>query len=64
MCHALHVRISRDLDVLRSDIIVFVEVTNLLGLAKQCGIENSVGPGTGGVPVLLARERHWMPLVP
>jgi hypothetical protein len=64
VCHTLDVRISRDFDVRCGDIIVFMEVTNLFGRVKQCGIKNAVGPGPGGVPVLLARERHGLPLVP
>jgi len=62
--HALDVRISRDFDVRYGDITVFMDVTNLYDRANTCCIEYSLGPGTGGVPVLLARERHWLPLVP
>lgn len=62
--HTLDVRISRDFEVPRGDITVFMEVTNVYDRSNPCCIEYSLGPGTGGVPTLLGRERHWLPLVP
>ena len=62
--HTLDVRVSRDFEVRRGDITVFMEVTNLYDRSNPCCIEYSLGPGTGGAPALLARERHWLPLVP
>ena len=57
---ALDVRISRDLPISRGDLTVYLEVGNVTNRANPCCTEFSLSEDAE----LLARERHWLPLVP
>jgi outer membrane receptor protein involved in Fe transport len=58
--HTLDVRVSRDFEISRGDLTVFLEVTNLYDRANACCIEYSLA--TDGS--LASRDKHWLPLVP
>ena len=58
--HSLDIRLSRDFDLERSDLTVFLEITNLYDRDNPCCTEYSVL--TDGS--LASRESHWLPLVP
>ena len=61
--HTLDIRISRDYTLQHGDLTVFMEVSNLYDRDNQCCTEYSVATNTLG-PELIAREGHWLPLVP
>jgi len=61
--HTLDVRVSREFDVRRGDLTVFLEVSNLYNRENPCCTEYSVTTGPSG-PVLVEKEAHWLPLVP
>jgi len=61
--HTLDVRISRDFTLRHGDLTVFLEVSNLYDRDNQCCTEYSIATNTLG-PELIAREAHWLPLVP
>jgi hypothetical protein len=61
--HTLDVRISRDITLQRGDLTFFLEISNLYNRDNPCCTEYSVETGTLG-PELIAREDHWLPLVP
>lgn len=61
--HTLDARVSRDFDIRRGELSVFLEVSNLYDRSNECCIEYSIVPGTAG-PLLKEREEHWLPLVP
>jgi len=62
--HTVDIRVSRDFDVRRGDLTVFLEVTNLYDRTNPCCTEYSLGSTAGGGPALLAHETQWLPLVP
>ena len=62
--HSLDARVSRDFDIRRGDLKVFVEVTNLYGRENDCCTEYSIGQDETGATVLESRTEHWLPLVP
>ena len=61
--HTLDVRVSREFDVRRGDLTVFLEVSNLYDRQNSCCTEYSMTTGTNG-PLLVAKEAHWLPLLP
>lgn len=46
------------------DLAAFLEVTNLYDRQNPCCTEYSLQPGPGGTTSLIAREAHWLPIVP
>ena len=58
--HTLDVRVSRDFTLRRGELTAFLEVSNLYDRKNPCCTEYSITSG----PTLLAREAHWLPLVP
>lgn len=62
--HSLDVRVSRDFDLSRGDLLVFMEVTNLFNDANPCCTEYSLDTSAGGAPRLVSRTTNWLPLVP
>ena len=62
--HTLDARISRDFTVKRGELTAFLEVTNLYNRANPCCTEYSLQPTTSGPDELVAREAHWLPVVP
>ena len=61
--HTLDARISREFDVRRGDLTVFLEVSNLYDRDNPCCTEYSVITTATG-PELVGKEAHWLPLVP
>lgn len=61
--HTLDARISREFDVRRGDLTVFLEVSNLYNRNNPCCTEYSVITTATG-PELAGKETHWLPLVP
>jgi outer membrane receptor protein involved in Fe transport len=61
--HTLDVRVSREFDVRRGDLTVFLEVSNLYDRENTCCTEYSVTPGPSG-PLLVEKEARWLPLLP
>ena len=62
--HTLDVRVSREIDVKRGDLTLFLEITNLYDRANPCCTEYSFRTSNSGAPTLRAKESHWLPLVP
>ena len=61
--HTLDARISREFEVRRGDLTVFLEVSNLYDRDNPCCTEYSVITTATG-PELVGKEAHWLPLVP
>jgi outer membrane receptor protein involved in Fe transport len=61
--HTLDARVSREFDVRRGDLTVFLEVSNLYDRDNPCCTEYSVITTATG-PELAGKEAHWLPLVP
>ena len=61
--HTLDMRISREFSVRRGDLTVFMEISNLYDRQNPCCTEYSVTTESGD-PVLVAKEAHWLPLLP
>ena len=61
--HTLDARVSRDFDIRRGELSVFLEASNLYNRSNECCLEYAIIPGTTG-PLLSEREGHWLPLVP
>jgi len=57
---SLDIRVSRDIDIARGDLTVFLEVTNLPNRQNPCCTEYSVGSDGS----LVSRDKHWLPVVP
>ena len=62
--HTLDARVSRDFTLKRGELTAFLEVTNLYDRANPCCTEYSLQPTTSGPDELVAREAHWLPVVP
>ena len=62
--HTLDARVSRDFDLRRGSLTVFLEVTNLLNRDNSCCTEYSIQAGPGGTNELLAKDGYWLPIVP
>jgi len=58
--HTLDARVSRDFDLARSDLTVFLDVTNVYDRANPCCVEYSLDADGS----LASRSKHWLPLVP
>ena len=58
--HALDARVSRDIDLRRGNLKLFLEVTNLYDREKECCTEYSLSADDE----LVSRSAHWLPLVP
>ena len=61
--HTLDARVSREFDVRRGDLTVFLEVSNLYDRDNPCCTEYSVITTATG-PELAGKEANWLPLVP
>jgi len=61
--HTLDARVSREFDVRRGDLTVFLEVSNLYDRDNPCCTEYSVITTATGSE-LTGKEAHWLPLVP
>lgn len=61
--HRLDIRVSREFDVRRGDLTVFLEVSNLYDRENPCCTEYSMTTGPSG-PLLLEKETNWLPLLP
>lgn len=61
--HTLDVRVSRDFDLRKGDLTLFLEVSNLYDRQNPCCTEYSIATDAQG-PVLIEKEAHWLPLVP
>jgi len=61
--HTLDVRVSREFDVRRGDLTVFLEVSNLYDRENTCCTEYSITTGSDG-PLLVEKEARWLPLLP
>lgn len=62
--HTLDARVSRDFELRRGELTAFLEVTNLYDRQNPCCTEYSLQTGPGGTANLVAREAHWLPIVP
>lgn len=62
--HTLDARVSRDFDLRRGSLTAFLEVTNLYDRENPCCTEYSLQARPGGTSELIAREEHWLPVVP
>ena len=58
--HALDARVSRDIDLKRGNLKLFLEVTNLYDRQNECCTEYSLSADGE----LVSRSAHWLPLVP
>jgi outer membrane receptor protein involved in Fe transport len=62
--HTLDARISREFKLRRGELTAFLEVTNLYDRDNPCCTEYSVQLDATGASELVAREAHWLPIVP
>jgi outer membrane receptor protein involved in Fe transport len=62
--HTLDARVSRDFTLRRGELTAFLEVTNLYNRSNQCCTEYSLQPTASGTDELVAREAHWLPILP
>lgn len=62
--HSLDVRVSRNFEVPRGDLLLFLEITNILNNANPCCTEYSLVDDPGGATQLASRTTNWLPLVP
>ena len=61
--HTLDIRVARDFAVRRGDLTVFLEISNLYDRNNPCCVEYSVQQAPTG-PLLIDKERDWLPLLP
>jgi outer membrane receptor protein involved in Fe transport len=61
---SLDVRVSRDFDLGRGELMVFLDVTNLFNRENPCCTEYSLAYDDDGNASLQSRTSHWLPLVP
>ena len=61
--HTLDARVSREFDVKRGDLEVFLEVSNLYNRENPCCAEYSTVESDSG-QLLVSKEGYWLPLVP
>lgn len=61
---SLDARVSRNFDLPRGDLTLFLEITNLTNRQNPCCTEYSVGFNESGDPALEASESTWLPIVP
>jgi len=61
--HTLDARVSREFDVRRGDLTVFLEISNLYDRENPCCTEYSAIETPNG-PTLIAGEKNWLPMVP
>ncbi|MDZ7768120.1 MAG: TonB-dependent receptor [Woeseiaceae bacterium] len=61
---SLDARVSRNFDLPRGDLTLFLEVTNLTNRKNACCTEYAVRLDENGDPVLEASESDWLPIVP
>jgi len=61
--HTLDARVSREFGLRRSELTVFMEVSNLYNRKNPCCTEYSSATSPAG-PILVANETHWLPLLP
>lgn len=61
---SLDARVSRNVNLPRGDLTLFLEITNLTNRQNPCCTEYSVGLDESGDPVLQASESTWLPIVP
>ena len=58
-------RANRDVQLARSKISFYLEVTNLLNARNECCIENyHLEPGRNGIPTLYQETSYWLPMLP
>jgi outer membrane receptor protein involved in Fe transport len=62
--NTLDVRVSRDFDLRHGELTAFLEISNVYDRANPCCTEYSLGGTPSGGPALLAKETHWLPLLP
>ena len=60
----LDVRLSRVFDARYGELTAFLEISNVLDRANPCCIEYSVTSPQSGAPTLIAKQEHWLPLIP
>lgn len=58
--NALDVRVSRDFQLARSDLTVFLDVTNIYNRTNACCVEYSLDADGE----LASRNKYWLPLLP
>lgn len=58
--HTLDARVSRDFDLPRGDLTVFLDITNAYDRANPCCVEYSLDADGS----LASRSKHWLPLLP
>jgi sodium/pantothenate symporter len=51
-------------DARYGELTAFLELSNLLDRANPCCIEYSVTSPPSGAPTLIAKQEHWLPLIP
>jgi len=61
---SLDARVSRNFDLSRGELTLFLEVTNLTNRENPCCTEYSVKLDESGTPVLETSESTWLPIVP
>lgn len=61
--HQLDIRASREFALRRGELTVFAEVSNVYNRENPCCTEYALTTDALG-PSLLAKEAHWLPLVP
>ncbi len=61
--HTVDIRVSRDFDIRRGELTLFLEISNLYDRANPCCTEYSVTTDALG-PTLHASEARWLPLTP
>ena len=60
----LDVRASRKFQLSNSELIAFVEISNVVNRENACCTEYSTIVNSAGESVLVTEPRHWLPLVP
>jgi outer membrane receptor protein involved in Fe transport len=58
--HTLDIRVSREFDLARGDLTVFLDVTNVYDQQNRCCVEYSLRADGS----LTSRNKHWLPMLP
>jgi hypothetical protein len=62
--HTLDVRASRKFQLSNSELIAFVEISNVVNRENTCCTEYSTTVNSAGESVLVTEPGHWLPMVP
>jgi outer membrane receptor protein involved in Fe transport len=62
--HTLDIRASREFQLANSELIAFVEISNVVNRENACCTAYSMSVNSAGESVLVTESEQWLPLVP